>query len=89
MKLGYCRITKTLTKFFYEKDGKSLEFYIDRDIPTSTAELWFKPGTVDARHEFTRDFADEAFRVELEQDNRDDARISEAILSEKKGEVVL
>lgn len=48
IKVGYCLISKTRTKFFYQKDGKELEFYIDRDPSTSMAELWIRPGYTDA-----------------------------------------
>lgn len=46
-KVGYCRITKLRTKFFYQKDGKELEFYIDRDPETGLADIWIRPTWTD------------------------------------------
>lgn len=46
-KVGYCRISKLRTKFFYQKDGKELEFYIDRDPETGLADIWLRPGWTD------------------------------------------
>jgi hypothetical protein len=52
VQLGYCRITKTRTKFFFQQDGKEIEFYIDRDPSTSMATLWIRPGYTEAVPQF-------------------------------------
>lgn len=59
IKLGYCRITKTSTKFFFDKGGDEyIEFYIDRDPETSMAELWLNPGASDGTLALIRELLD-------------------------------
>lgn len=50
--LGTCKINATRTKYFFQKDGQDLEFYIDRDPSTGLATLWIRPGYTDAMGEF-------------------------------------
>jgi len=60
--LGYCRISKLSTKFFFDSGRKSLEFYIDRDPETGLAKLWLNPGNTDALIEFIRELKLESER---------------------------
>jgi len=52
VQLGYCRISKFSTKFFFQSAGRDLEFYIDRDPNTSVATLWIRPGYTEATQAF-------------------------------------
>jgi hypothetical protein len=44
MQLAYSRISQTRTKYFFQKDGVDIEFYIDHDAQTGMADLWVRPG---------------------------------------------
>jgi hypothetical protein len=80
MKLGYCRITKTRTKFFY----KDFEFYIERDIPSATAEIVLRPDCLKDGREMALELLEMITREELRNENMSDPIISKAIESEVK-----
>lgn len=68
IKLGYCRISKYNTKFFFQVDGRELEFYIERNPQDSTADLWINPGVQSADLDFIKAFINEANRAKTEND---------------------
>lgn len=66
VEMGYCRISKYRTKFFFQSAGRDLEFYIDRDPSTSIATLWLNPGVTDATQAFLGALTLEYRRAEKE-----------------------
>lgn len=66
IQLGYSRISKYRTKFFFQSAGRDLEFYIDRDPSTSIATLWLNPGVTEATQAFLGALTLEYRRAEKE-----------------------
>lgn len=64
VEVGYCRISEFSTKFFFQKDGKEVEFYIDRDPKTSMAKVIFNPGVTSAGLKFVCELLRELERAQ-------------------------
>lgn len=62
---GYTLISKLRTKFFFQANGKDLEFYVDRDPKTSLATLWIRPGYTSGGLELCRALLEELERAQL------------------------
>lgn len=64
VEMGYSRISKYSTKFFYQFAGQDLEFYIERDPNTNIAKLWLNPGATEATNVFISAIKAEQKRAE-------------------------
>lgn len=64
MQVGYTKISATRTKYFFEKEGRTVELVIDHMVDTQMADVWFKAGEVSGIMPFIEALAHEADKAQ-------------------------